>query len=200
MGRVSATGQSTRRWRVVRRTSSQQTPASERTEVCKVHHPRCRTPAAGDTNSRRWVASCWNLGCFCGPSGSGESCFEPSRGNEARQRLSCCRASPICGVCEFLCESVSELLREFPRAHLVTWTSHPRAGEWGRLNSTTDPKVSRSHCWQHCCSVPVSSHPPAAATSFGGRCFRSVAQTRLKVCQRLPSDPRAAALKALRLS
>ena len=33
-------------------------------------------------------------------SGSGQSWFEPSRGNEARQRLSRCRASPICGVCE----------------------------------------------------------------------------------------------------
>ena len=42
---------------------------------------------------------------------------------------------------------------------------------------------SKSLCW----SVPVSSQPPAGATSFGGRCFRSVAQTRLKVCQRLPS-------------
>ena len=48
-------------------------------------------------------ASCWNSGRFCGPSGSGESWFEPRRGNEARQRLPDCRASRICGVCESLC-------------------------------------------------------------------------------------------------
>jgi hypothetical protein len=26
--------------------------------------------------------------------------LEPRRGNEAQQRVSCCRASPTCGVCE----------------------------------------------------------------------------------------------------
>jgi hypothetical protein len=38
-------------------------------------------------------ASCWNSAGYHGPSGSGESWFEPRRGNEARQRLSRCRAS-----------------------------------------------------------------------------------------------------------
>ena len=44
-------------------------------------------------------------------------------GNDFRS----CRASPICGVCELVCESVNESLREAPRAHLRTW-SHPGAG------------------------------------------------------------------------
>ena len=39
------------------------------------------------------VAACWDLAGHHGLSGSGESWFEPRRGNEARQRLSCCRAS-----------------------------------------------------------------------------------------------------------
>jgi hypothetical protein len=43
--------------------------------------------------------------------------------DEARQQLTRCRASPICGVCELPSESVSELLREVPRAHLLTWAS-----------------------------------------------------------------------------
>ena len=42
---------------------------------------------------------CFPTGDYNGPSGSGESWFEPRRGNEARQRLRSCRASPICGVC-----------------------------------------------------------------------------------------------------
>ena len=34
--------------------------------------------------------------------GSGESWFEPRRGNEARPRPRSCRASPVRGVCEEL--------------------------------------------------------------------------------------------------
>src|SRR5688572_22654006 len=37
-------------------------------------------------------------------SGSGESWFEPRRGNQARQRLTVCRASLFATVCELLCE------------------------------------------------------------------------------------------------
>ena len=48
------------------------------------------------TRTRVKAASCWNSADYDGPSGSGESWFEPRRGNEARQRLSCCRAFPIC--------------------------------------------------------------------------------------------------------
>jgi hypothetical protein len=51
-------------------------------------------------------------------------------------RLRSCRASTICGVCESLCELVSELLSRVPRTHLRTW-GHRSAGVLGRWNSTT---------------------------------------------------------------
>ena len=57
-----------------------------------------------------------------------------------------CRASPIC-MCEWVCESVSELVRRGLTCSLgdlePPWC--PRA--WGRSNSTTERSVSRSHCW-----------------------------------------------------
>jgi hypothetical protein len=70
----------------------------------------------------------------------GRSCAEsvsPSdRANEARHDLSRCRALPICEVCESPRKSVSELLRELPRTHLLTWASHSGAGDWGHSNSS----------------------------------------------------------------
>jgi hypothetical protein len=53
------------------------------------------------------AASCRNWAGYNGHSGSGESWFEPRRGNEARQRLTRWRASPFRGVRELL--TMSEL-------------------------------------------------------------------------------------------
>jgi hypothetical protein len=90
---------------------------------------------------------------------------------------------------EGVCESVSELMGEFIPPHLAT---QPRGQ--GRWWAWSLKRYDRPHgvvigllvALLQCPYIEISSHPPAAATSFGGRCFRSVAQTLRNMCHRLP--------------
>src|SRR6266705_4892720 len=68
--------------------------------------------------------------------------------------------------CEFCCES-------FPVQRLTTRCVGC---------NTTCRTVSASTCWYEVTSVWVSRHPPAAATSFTGYPFRSVAHLRRIEC------------------
>jgi hypothetical protein len=60
----------------------------------------------------------------------------------------------------------------------------------GLIVSCDDGAFSSLRCWSSFgrASHRLSIHPPAAATSFSGRCFLSIAHLRLYACQRLPSN------------
>jgi hypothetical protein len=94
--------------------------------------------------------------------------LEPRRGNEVRQRLTHCRASPNCGVCESMCEPVGVSL-----THRGLPVRNFRLGAL-ELHHRSE-RLYVALLIENWCKVPISSQPPAAATSIGGRFFRSVA-------------------------
>jgi hypothetical protein len=59
----------------------QQTSTSERVKYSKFKHETQQTPASGDTNSRKGLQVAGIQVFFEAPSGSGESWFEPRRGD-----------------------------------------------------------------------------------------------------------------------
>ena len=105
-----------------------QTPRFERAKFDKVRCPQ--VPASGDTNSRDHLQVAGVEVVTAAPL--------DQEGPGSR--------SPICGVYESLRESVSDLLREVPRAHLLTWASTLVLEPWAARTRPQYWRVSRSHC------------------------------------------------------